>query len=85
MFKLWAKEFDESGKIIKSHTFEFKQDFDVRLLRAYLEVICGEFKQETPMVLTNHYVNFNNFGRVRFSASDFVDHIDFKFLTVELL
>ena len=85
MFKLWAKEFDEDNKITLNKTFEFKQDFDVRLLHAYVEVICNELKTETPIFLMNHYVNFNNFNRVQFSKSDFVDEVDFKTLSIELI
>ena len=85
MFKLWAKEYDEDNRIIKNKTFEFKQDFDVRLLHAYLEVICNEFKTETPIMLTNHYVTFNNFNKVQFSQSDFIDSVEFKKLSIELI
>ncbi|MBR4124134.1 MAG: hypothetical protein IKR12_01035 [Clostridia bacterium] len=85
MFKMWAKEYDDNHKIIKNQTFEFKQDFDVRHLYAYMTVICNEFKTETPMVLTSHYVTFNNFNKVKFSKSDFIDGVGFKFLSVELI
>lgn len=85
MFTLWAKQMDENNRITKHQTFEFKQDFDVKFLRAYLEVICNEFKTETPIVLTNHYVTFNNFNRVKFSKNDFVDTVDFNSLVVELI
>ena len=85
MFKLWAKQFDDNNRIIKHKTFEFEQDFDVRLLHAYIEVICNEFKTETPILLTNHYVTFNNFNKVQFSQSDFVDIVEFKTLAIELI
>ena len=83
MFKLWVKQFDDNNKITK--TYQFKQDFDVRFLHAYLEIVCGDLKMETPLLVTSHYVTFNNFNRVRFNQSDFVDNIDFKYFTVELL
>ena len=85
MFKLWAKQFDENNKIVSHKTFEFQQDFDVKFLRAYIEVICNELKIETPIILTSHYVTFNNFNSVRFSKNDFVDTTDFKFFNIELL
>ena len=85
MFELWAKEYDENTKIIKHKTYKFEQDFDVRFLRAYVEVICNDLKIETPIILTSHYVTFNNFNKVRFSKSDFVDDIDFKYFCVELI
>lgn len=85
MFKLWVKEFDDNNRIIKHQSFEFEQDFDVRFLRAYIEVVCNELKIETPIILTSHYVTFNNFNRVKFSKSDFVDITDFNSLSIELL
>lgn len=85
MFRLWAKQYDDKGSVIKNQTFEFKQEFDVRYLVCYLQVICNEWKTETPMVLTNHYVTFNNFSRVKFVQSDFVDKVDFQYMTVQII
>ena len=85
MFRLWAKEYDENNRIIKHQTFKFEQDYDVKFLHAYIEVICNELKIETPMLLTSHYITFNNFNRVKFIESDFVDSTEFTSFTVELL
>jgi len=85
MFKLWVKKYDDDNRIISHKTFEFSQDFDIRFLRAYTEVVCNDLKIETPILLKSHYVTFNNFNRIRFSQSDFVDEIDFRFLSIELL
>ena len=85
MFRLWAKEYDDNNKIILHKTFKFEQDFDVKFLHAYLEVVCNELKIETPMLLTTHYIIFNNFNRIKFTETDFIDTTDFKFLTIELL
>ena len=85
MFKLWAKEYDDNNRIILHKTFKFEQDFDFRFLHAYLEVVCGDLKIETPMLLINHYVTVNNFNRVKFLENDFVDATEFKSLSIELL
>ena len=85
MFKLWAKQYDDNNKIVLHKTYEFKQDFDVKLLHAYLEVICNDLKMETPMLLTSHYITFNNFNKVRFNPSDFIDVVNFKYFAIELL
>ena len=85
MFKLWVKEYDGNSRITKHQTFEFQQDFDVKFLRAYIEVICNELKTETPIVLTSHYVTFNNFNSVKFSKNDFVDDVEFSCLSIQLL
>ena len=83
MFKLWIKEIDDNNRITKHKTFEFQQEFDVRFLRTYIEVVCNDLKIETPILLNSHYITFNNFNRVRFAQSDFVDDIEFKFLNGE--
>ena len=85
MFKLWATAYDENNKIIKNQTFAFKQNFDAGFLYQYMQVICSEWKIETPIVIKNHYSNIANFGHVRFSKSDFVDATDFKYLIITVL
>lgn len=85
MFKLWAKQYDENQRILKSQTFEFSQDFDVRLLGAYMQVICNEWKTESPMILSSHILSFDNFNHTRFSKTDFIDTVEFSYLTVQLI
>ena len=85
MFKLWAKQFDENQKIIKNQTFEFKQEFDARLLGAYMQVICNEWKTETPIILKNHIISFDYFNHIKFNKTDFVDEVEFYYLTVQLI
>ena len=85
MFKLWVKEINDNNRITRHKTFEFQQEFDVRFLRAYIEVVCNDLKIETPMILNSHYVTFNNFNRVRFAENDFIDSIEFKYLSIELI
>ena len=85
MFKLWAKAYDENNKIIKNQTFAFKQNFDAKFLYQYMQVICSEWKTETPVVIKNHYATLANFGHVKFSKSDFIDSVDFKYLLITVL
>ena len=85
MFKLWAKQIDENNKIIKNETFEFKQEFNSMHLPFYMQIICNEWKTETPMVLKSHVANMEFFNNVRFSKSDFIDTVEFKFLTIQMI
>ena len=85
MFKLWAKQYDGNHKIIKNDTFEFRQDFDAKYLSAYLQVVCNEWKTETPIVLSNHIVYFDNFNHVKFTKSDFIDSVDFNYMTIQII
>mgnify|MGYP006874317485 len=85
MFKLWVKTFDDKNQIIENETFEFKQEFDVRYLNAYMQIVCSALKTETPVVLSYHVNTFNSFNRVKFTKADFIDKVDFNHLLVQLL
>lgn len=85
MFAIWAKELDENNRIIKNEMFNFKQEFDERLLYAYLQIVCNEWKIETPVVLSKHIVHFAEFNSVKFKKDDFIDKTDFNSLVLELI
>ena len=85
MFKLWANAYNENNKVIKNQTFAFKQNFDPKFLYQYMQVICTEWKTETPIVLNSHYASIANFGHVKFLKSDFIDEVDFNCMVVTLL
>lgn len=85
MFRLWVRAFDDNGKITKNQTFAFKQNFDAKYLFEYMQIVCGEWKTETPMILSSHYAYLANFGHVKFAKSDFVDSVDFEKMIVAVL
>ena len=84
MFKLWVKELGDNNNIKKQQTFEFKQDFDCRLLFAYMQIISNELKIETPVILSKHISEIEFFKRVIFLKSDFIDEVNFSKLEVEV-
>ena len=83
MFSIWAKQLDDNNRIIKQDMFHFKQDFNGSLLYAYLQIVCGEWKIETPVVLKKHIEHFYNFNSVKFRKDDFIDDISFNSLVLE--
>lgn len=83
MFSIWAKKMDEDNRIKKHQMFHFKQEFDEKLLFAYLQIVCSEWKIETPVVLTKHIVHFAEFNTVKFRKDDFIDQTDFNSLVLE--
>ena len=85
MFSIWAKQLNEDNKMIKNEMFHFKQDFNENLLYAYLQIVCSEWKIETPVVLTNHIVHFAEFNVVKFRKSDFIENPSFNALVLELV
>lgn len=85
MFSIWAKELDEDNRIKKNEMFSFKQEFDEKLLYAYLQIVCNEWKIETPVVLSKHIVHFSEFNSVKFRKEDFIDEPHFTALVLELV
>ena len=85
MFKLQAKIVDEKNKLLKNELFEFYEDFDSENLYEYMLCICEIFKIETPIVLSKHKNHLNDFNFTKFTEQDFVDTINFKSLTVEIV
>ncbi len=85
MFSIWAKQLDDNNRIKKQDMFHFKQEFDGQLLFAYLQIICNEWKIETPVVLTKHIVHFMGFNSVKFRKEDFIDETTFSSLVLEYI
>lgn len=78
---LWAKTIKD-GKLIKDVLSEI-EEFDVYSLTEYLKEICYRLDIETPIILSKHYRNINQYNIVKFTSDDFVDYIDFDSLVVE--
>ena len=85
MFKLLAKIVDEKNKLLENELFEFDGFFESDNLYNYMLTICEKFKIETPIVLTKHKNHLNEFNFTKFMEQDFVDTINFKSLTVEIV
>ena len=85
MFKLLAKIVDDKNKLLENELFEFDGFFVSDNLYTYLLTICGKFKIETPIVLTKHKNHLNEFNFTKFMETDFVDTINFKNLTIEIV
>ena len=85
MFKLLAKMVDEKNKLLENELFEFDGFFESDNLYNYMLTICEKFKIETPIVLTKHKNHLNEFNFTKFMEQDFVDTINFKSLTVEIV
>lgn len=82
MFKIWAKVIIDN-KILKHAIFEFEGVFKKNSMMDYIFNICDELDIPSPIVLNPHIKNFNQYNIVKFGSSDFIDEIDFDWLTLE--
>ncbi len=85
MFKLHAKIIDDKNKLLQNELFSFYDFFESENLYTYMLKICEQFKIETPIVLSKHKNHLQEFNFTKFMASDFVDEINFKQLSVEIV
>ena len=84
MFKIWARVI-KLDKIIKQYVYETNSQFDKEDFNNYLMHICKELDIETPMALTSHIDNFEEFNSVKFVSDNFLDHINFDYLILEFI
>ena len=82
MFKIWAKTIKKE-KITKSYVYKGEESFDSAQFGKYLPEMCEQMDIPTPVALKSHVKNFDSFGITKFSRADFVESIDFDFLTLE--
>ena len=82
MVRIWAKVVKDD-KILKQYMFETLDAIDYSLFFDYLEDICSHLDIATPVLIKTHIFNYAKYNVVRFSASDFVEKIDFDKLVLE--
>lgn len=83
MFKIWAKIIDEDRNIVKDMIYKNDGQFNINYFFDYIVDISDELKISTPNILTYHKKNYEEFMYVKFSASDFVEAVDFYALILE--
>ncbi len=80
--QLWTKII-LGEKILKDNIFK-PTVFDYKALRDYLETICNELDEPTPVVLNKHIRHLNEFNNTHFRPEDFVEHVNFDKMVVEI-
>lgn len=82
MVRIWAKVM-KKDKILKQFMFEKDGQIDYSEFFDYLREICENLDIATPVLIKTHLFNYAKYNNVRFSASDFVEQINFDKLVLE--
>ena len=82
MFKIWARVIKEE-KIVKDVMYINESNYNRKQFHTYLSEICKESDLETPILLTQHVHNFEEFNSVKFLKEDFLEEINFNYLVLE--
>ncbi len=83
MFKIWAKIIDENRRIKKDYLYVGEGIFDEKKFFEYMVDICEKLDISTPAILPYHINNFKEFSFVKFLPRDFVEYVDFAYLSLE--
>ncbi len=82
--KLWIRT-QKGEKILNSVTVDIPAVPDADSLTALLRETLMPLDVPTPAVLASHAVHLNRFNLCRFKKADFVEHVDFDSMTIEIM
>jgi len=82
MFRIWAKVI-KKDKIIRQFLLEKYESLDYSKFFDYVREICEALEIPTPVIIKTHLFNYAKYNNVRFTASDFVEGIEFDKLVLE--
>ena len=85
MIRFWGKLFVDH-KITKHVTLNVRAEKpDYSLFFDYVSEIAHALDAPSPIIIKAHIFNFAKFNFVKFTESDFVESINFDYMTVELI
>ena len=82
MFRIWAKVLIKD-KIVKQIVLEKFESLDYSKFFDYVREICEMLEIPTPVIIKTHLFNYAKYNNVRFTATDFVESIEFDKLVLE--
>lgn len=86
MFRLWGKIFT-NNKMQRDITIEDDDQTLNRTKKIYhaIDSICYEFDLSKPIWLDTNIEDFKRHDKTRFYQDNFIDHIDFDFLEIQVI
>lgn len=82
MIKLWAKVITDN-KIQKDIIYESADNYTRDEFFEHISEVCYKLNIPTPVLVINHYTNYEIFNLVKFLPRDFVESVDFDRLEIE--
>lgn len=86
MFRLWAKTFRDNhllqDKVICNHDYSMSR---TAMIFQALDDICNAFDLSKPIWLEVNIEEFKQRDKTRFTQDNFIDHIDFDYLEIQVI
>ncbi len=80
--QIWAKTY-KGDRITRNYMYTLDGPFDEERFFEYLCDITHALDIPTPILLKSHIYHYVHFNVARFLAREFVDAVDFDYLTLE--
>ena len=85
MFRLWAKIFKENRLINDTVIIDETDSTRTNKVFEALEKACYKFDLSKPIWLESTIKDFQLHAKTRFTSDNFIDHIDFDFLEIQVI
>lgn len=82
MIKLWAKIITDN-KLCQDLIYESIDNYCRDEFYDHISEICYKLNIPTPVLIENHYINYEVFNMAKFLPRDFVESVDFDMLEIE--
>ncbi len=86
MFRMWCKIFDENNHLLKDTVVEDASDLNrTKKIFDGIKTACYQFDLGEPIWLDSNVSTFKKHAKVRFIQDNFIEHIDFSFMEIEVI
>ncbi len=82
MIKIWFKLIT-GDKIIKNTVFSLNDVFSIDNFTFVINNVCNNLDIPSPVILSKHLFQYINFNTTTFTASDFVEPLNYDKLVLE--
>lgn len=85
MFRLWGKIWRDNHMLRDTVICDDSDDTRTHKVFHALEQICYEFDLGNPIWLDSTITEFQRRSKTRFHQDNFIEHIDFDFLEIQII
>lgn len=85
MFRLWGKIWKDNHLLQDTVICDSSDDTRTHKVFRGLERICYEFDLSNPIWLDSTVADFKRLGKARFYQDNFIDHIGFDYLELQVI
>lgn len=85
MFRLWARIFENNHMLQDACIADDSSDTRTHKIFRALEEVCYQFDLAKPIWLDKNIADFKRLSKTRFTSDNFIEHIDFDFLEIQII